>query len=147
MDSHKLENVIFLQSNLFEKVPTTSNFDVIVSNPPYISQSDWEQLSPEVKKWEDKKALVSEENGMQMHRKIITHAKSYFRKREKDTTGIHTNILHHKRPKVGIPLLLLEIGEMQADEVTKLLMGAKYKDIKVWKDLAERERWVTATIE
>lgn len=52
---NKIHNVEFIKSNCYTSIPRKYVFDLIVSNPPYISQTEWEILSPMVRKWEDKK--------------------------------------------------------------------------------------------
>jgi release factor glutamine methyltransferase len=45
--------------------------DIIVANPPYISENEWDQLEVTVKNFEPKIALVSEENGLKIGKKIF----------------------------------------------------------------------------
>ena len=68
-----------IQSDLFTALAHTKlTFDLIVSNPPYISSSEWDTLYPSVKKWEDHKALVAQNNGLEIIEKIIeTSTKLY----------------------------------------------------------------------
>ena len=43
------DRIEFLRSDLLEETPPAAQFDVIASNPPYVSQGEWEQLSPDVR--------------------------------------------------------------------------------------------------
>ena len=49
-------------------------FDVIVSNPPYISSRDWEQLMPEVRDHEPRLALDGGDDGLEAYRRIAVQA-------------------------------------------------------------------------
>ena len=55
-------NVKFLESNWFENV--SGVFDVIISNPPYLTRSEWECAQPEVKNHEPLSALVADNAGL-----------------------------------------------------------------------------------
>ncbi len=69
--------IIFLKGSYFQ--PFIENniekADIIVSNPPYVSQKDWEMLPEEVKSFEPKVALDGGSDGLQHTRKIVQHAK------------------------------------------------------------------------
>ena len=61
-------------------------FDLIVSNPPYVSENDYESLEPELKNYEPKIALTDNSNGISFYKRIIEvsdqilgkHGKIYF---------------------------------------------------------------------
>jgi len=53
------------------------SFDLIVSNPPYLTQREWESSEPEVRDHEPKEALVSGIDGLDDLRKILLHAKGF----------------------------------------------------------------------
>ncbi|KAI9256693.1 S-adenosyl-L-methionine-dependent methyltransferase [Sporodiniella umbellata] len=46
-------------------------FDLIVSNPPYVTHEEYKELTPDVKQWEDKRALVADDQGTRIHRQLI----------------------------------------------------------------------------
>ena len=114
--------VEIIESDLFEKIPSDRRFDVIVSNPPYIKDSVIETLEPEVKTFEPKIALSGGEDGLAVYRRIIAKAPAY------------------------APLLFLEIGYDQAEELRELLSGAGYTDIKVIKDYGGNDRVIFGKI-
>lgn len=66
-------SVELLRSDWFENVAGT--FDVIVSNPPYLTQSEWESAQPEVRDREPKTALVAENDGLADLEKILRGAR------------------------------------------------------------------------
>ena len=97
-------------------------FDVIVSNPPYLSENEWESSEPEVKQFDPKVALVSGNQGINDLIKVI-----------KESTK-HLN-------KGG--LLALEIGLGQKEILEKEINKFFY-EIEVVKDFSGRERFIFA---
>lgn len=113
------KDAVFMQSNLFEKVE--GKFDMIVSNPPYIPSDVIPTLMEEVKTYEPMSALDGKEDGLYFYREIVKQA------------GEHLN-------RGG--KLFFEIGCEQAEDVSKLLADAGYKEVQVVKDLAGLDRVV-----
>ena len=113
----------FLQSNLFEQVE--GQFDVIVSNPPYIASNVIPELMPEVREYEPMLALDGKEDGLFFYRTIISQAKEYL---------------------VEDGTILFEIGHDQGEAVATLLEQAGYENIVVKKDYAGLDRIVRAVV-
>ena len=59
---NNIKNVTFLESNIFKRLPADIKFDIIISNPPYITEHAWQNLEKTVKNWEDKGALAAEKD-------------------------------------------------------------------------------------
>lgn len=120
-ENAKLNNVnaMFERSDLFETV--TDTFDVIVSNPPYIPTEVIGGLMPEVAVYEPVQALDGKEDGLHFYRRIVADASKHLNPGGK---------------------LLFEIGHDQGEAVSKLMLNAGYKDVKVIKDLAGNDRVV-----
>ncbi len=121
-------NVSFLLSNLFETLKETKSmeekkFDVIISNPPYISKDEYEKLMPEVKKYEPKNALTDLADGLSFYEKISKEAGKYL-----DENGY----------------LVYEIGYNQAKEVSKILKENKFSLVSVVKDYGRNDRVIIA---
>ncbi len=75
---HKVKNRLkLIKSNLFEKLKGY-RFDFIVSNPPYISEEEYESLQREVKK-EPVEALIAGKGGIEFYEKIITQSKDFLK--------------------------------------------------------------------
>lgn len=73
-----VENQIsFLSGNLFQ--PVSGKFDVIVSNPPYISHEEYNHLPLEVRGFEPKSALLAGTDGTEFHREIIREGSLYLK--------------------------------------------------------------------
>lgn len=120
-ENAKLNNVnaAFERSDLFEEV--TEQFDVIVSNPPYIPTDVIGGLMPEVAVYEPLQALDGKEDGLYFYRKMLKDAAKYLKPNGK---------------------LLFEIGHDQGEAVSSLMREAGYKDVRVIKDLACNDRVV-----
>lgn len=110
-------DVTLLQSDLFNEV--TGTFDMIVSNPPYIRTAVIETLEPEVREHEPMLALDGMEDGLHFYRRITEEAGSYL---------------------VPGGYLIFEIGHDQGKDVSELMNGHGYSDVRVIKDLAGLDR-------
>lgn len=64
----------FYLGNWFDDLD--NKFDLIVSNPPYISVNDYELLDPEVRIWEPKLALTSGKDGLEAYKSIASGARA-----------------------------------------------------------------------
>ncbi|MBO4349833.1 MAG: peptide chain release factor N(5)-glutamine methyltransferase [Proteobacteria bacterium] len=106
-------NVQFIESDLFARI-SEDQFDLIVSNPPYITTSEMTQLSPEVHK-EPVIALEAGADGLDIYRHLIPES--------------------YKRLKPG-GALMLEMGCTQQNDITELLKSAGFKQIRMFKDYA-----------
>lgn len=74
---HGAVGLIFLEGDLLDPLKNTDlmgKVDVIVSNPPYVSQLEWEVLPPQIRDHEPKQALVPGESGLEMIRRLIGEA-------------------------------------------------------------------------
>lgn len=118
-------DVSFIESDLWEGVQ--GEYDLIVSNPPYITDNEMLTLMPEVLEHEPELALRGGKNGLDYYCRIIREASDYLA-----ANGI----------------IMFEIGCGQADEVSELLVANGYTDIKVEKDLAGLDRvvWGVRTV-
>jgi release factor glutamine methyltransferase len=101
-----------------------ASFDLVVSNPPYIASDEIETLDPEVKDHEPRLALDGGPDGLDAYRLLAPEA------------------LRVLRPD---GLLAFEIGHTQAAAVSEILKAAGAEDIRVHRDLATRDRVVTAS--
>ncbi|PID27780.1 MAG: protein-(glutamine-N5) methyltransferase, release factor-specific [Candidatus Cloacimonadota bacterium] len=109
----------FLSGDIFPDEKT--RFDVIVSNPPYISNKDYENLEPEIKRYEPKSALVAEENGLFFYKKILEKAEDYLNEK-------------------GI--IYFEIGENQAKEIRKEAVKNGFSFCETYPDLNGFDRYM-----
>jgi release factor glutamine methyltransferase len=68
------EGIDFIQSDLLAAVPAERRFDFVVSNPPYVSAAEWEALSPDVRNYEPRLALVAGPLGTEIIARLIPQA-------------------------------------------------------------------------
>ncbi len=68
------DRIEFLLSDLLAAIPLAEPLDVIASNPPYVSQSEWGQLPPDVRNYEPQSALVGGETGSETIARLIPQA-------------------------------------------------------------------------
>lgn len=71
------ERISFLHGNLFE--PVSGKFDIIVSNPPYISEEEFERLPVEIRNFEPKGALLAGPDGTEFHYDLIREGGHYLK--------------------------------------------------------------------
>ena len=110
----------FVESDLFTQFEQ-EQFDVIVSNPPYIASAVIETLEPEVRLHEPIGALDGTEDGLYFYRKIVTDSKRFLKKGG---------------------ALLFEIGHDQGEAVAELMKAAGFTGVCVKKDYAGLDRVV-----
>ena len=79
---HEMSTITFEKGSLvapLEKLGLQKKFDFIVSNPPYVSEGEWQALPEEIKNQEPKRALVPGESGFEIIEKLILEAPEYLR--------------------------------------------------------------------
>ena len=75
---NNVSNLKFLKSDVFQHV-REKNYDLIVSNPPYIPVEEYNELMPEVKKYEPKMALTDGGAGYSFYKKISEESVNYLK--------------------------------------------------------------------
>ncbi len=113
------KQIHFQKSDLFSSIKPGAQWDVIVSNPPYIPKKELNGLSPEVK-CDPRLALDGGKNGLQIIEKILDEAPRYLKKGG---------------------FLLMEIGAGQSKALRKILKdSSNYKNLEFIKDFNGIER-------
>ncbi len=115
-----VKNIKFLKSNLFENVEFRE-FNMIISNPPYISFNEVGIMSDDTLLHEPSDALFAENDGLYFYYKICQNALDYL---------------------ADSGYLLFEIGYKQGNNVAKIMTSSGFKNVKVIKDLAGLNRVV-----
>ena len=113
--------ISFLCGDLF--TPVRGSFDIIISNPPYISEIEFTLLAPEVRKYEPRRALVSGSEGTEFHRRLVEGARPFLTRRG---------------------WLAMELGVGQRGALEKMLYKSGYCDIVFYRDYAGIDRAVLA---
>lgn len=118
-----LEEVGFRFGDLLEPVEGET-FDLVLSNPPYLTEAEWLRTEPEVRDWEPRVAMVARESGLAVIRRLIS--------------GLDAVL--SPGGWVG-----LEVGSTQAGRVADLMEGQPgLRGVQVHDDLAGRRRYVFA---
>lgn len=118
------DRVTFVEGDLLSPLPPDERFDVVVSNPPYVSRAELAVLSPEVRNHEPHLALIAGETGTEVIARLIPQAA------ERLLPG---------------GWLIMEISPMIETPVRKLLTAdGQWEAIRVVKDLAQLARVVEA---
>lgn len=72
---NEAEKIVFIQSDLFENFEY-EKFDIIVSNPPYVTEEEYSKAAPELK-YEPKTALTAGEDGLFFYDMIARHSRNF----------------------------------------------------------------------
>ncbi len=131
---NKVTNVIPLSSDLFNDLDPDIRFDIIVSNPPYIPSQEWHSLDTTVTAWEDRDALIADDNGLAIIKKIIKDAPRFIK---------NNNDLE----KRAVAQIIIEIDHTQGHLVQQLMQAAHYNNSSVHKDLEGKDRTVSARVD
>ncbi|MCX6117372.1 MAG: peptide chain release factor N(5)-glutamine methyltransferase [Proteobacteria bacterium] len=118
-------NVDFAIQNVFDEVMPGSQFDLVVSNPPYIVPSDRKNLSPSVALFEPSLALFDDRmecDGLSFYRRIAE---------------VSQFVLKAKGAFV------VECGLGQANDVKSIFLNAGFKELTITKDLSGIDRVVS----
>ena len=117
------ENVKFERMDVFGSVESGIGipFDLLVSNPPYVSASEWNELQPEVRLFEPQGAVSDQGDGFKYYRRLAQVAPLLL------------------RPNGSV---VMEVGAGQAKQVEDIFKGSGFTDLQVVPDLQEVERVV-----
>jgi release factor glutamine methyltransferase len=85
------ERVTFLESNWFAKIK--GPYDIIASNPPYLTEEEWETADPEVRDREPRNALVAPKDGLADLETILRQAPTHLA--PGGLVALETGIAHH----------------------------------------------------
>ena len=114
-------DISFCKGDLFEAINGDLRFDCVISNPPYVTEDEYKELTLEVRDNEPKLALTAGAEGLDIYERLVPEA--FHRLKE----GGH---------------LVMEMGCSQGIALTALMKDAGYKNIRVIKDLAGLDRAV-----
>jgi release factor glutamine methyltransferase len=116
-----LHNLTLRHSDLFDQIEATA-LDLITCNPPYIPAAEIAGLAPDIRNFEPRLALDGGDDGLQIIRRIVTHAKPFL-----SPGGV----------------LAMEVGAGQASAVSALFEAAQYSEIERQRDYGGHERVVS----
>lgn len=118
------DRITFQQSDLLASVAPDRSIDIIVSNPPYVSDAEYEQLGPTVRDHEPKLALVAGPTGTELIERLLGEAADRLRSGGQ---------------------IIIELSPMIADQCAELVKQiGHYEEPKFVKDLAGHRRVISA---
>jgi release factor glutamine methyltransferase len=117
------ERINFSLGDGFAALPPDFQFDLIVSNPPYIASAEIATLEPEVKDFDPRAALDGGVDGLDFYRRLAREAKNFLKPDGK---------------------IMVEFGDGQAAAISEIFRAEKWRVEAVEKDFSGRERILIA---
>ncbi len=116
------ERITFIEIDVLNtSLAVNTKFDIIVSNPPYVSQKEFSSLQKEIVSHEPDFAVTDFSDGLTFYRKIIVSAKTLLNENGK---------------------IFFEVGAGQAEEVKSIFKENNFSSMQIWKDYGGIERVV-----
>jgi release factor glutamine methyltransferase len=119
------KRIEFLPGDGLAALPQERQYDLIVSNPPYIASAEIETLEPEVRDFDPRTALDGGADGLDFYRLLAAQAKPFLKPHGK---------------------IMLEFGDGQAEAIRKIFENEKWIVEEIKSDYAQRPRILVAKI-
>ena len=119
------ERIQLLQGDGFAALVNEAQFDLLISNPPYIASAEIETLEPEVKDFDPRGALDGGADGLDFYRRLAAEAKPFLKPDGK---------------------IMVEFGDGQADNIKKIFEDEKWIVEAVQADYSQRARILVARV-
>lgn len=120
------EKISFVKEDIFNDLSENfSNFNIIVSNPPYVSSEDYNRLELELRLYEPQIALTDRSDGLTFYKRISEQSKFLLKQKGK---------------------IFFEIGFGQSDAVKKILAQRGFENIKIKKDYSGIDRIISGEL-
>ena len=123
LQNQVVERTKFLLGDGFAALKGKTQFDLIISNPPYIASAEIATLEPEVKDFDPRGALDGGTDGLDFYRRLATEAKPFLKPDGK---------------------IMVEFGDGQADDIQKIFEAEKWLVEAVQADYHQRARILVA---
>jgi len=117
------ERIEFLAGDGFAALGGVREFDLIISNPPYIPSAEIATLEPEVRDFDPRAALDGGADGLDFYRRLATQAPGFLQADGR---------------------IMLEFGDGQAEEIRAIFTGEKWIVEAVREDYSQRPRILIA---
>lgn len=118
------DRIEFFNHNILtDTLPENRTINMIISNPPYITESEWHTLPREVRDFEPEFALTDHLNGLTFYKRIC-------------------DLASHLNPDI----IILELSGTQFDNIIKLTKNANFKDIDILNDMNAIPRILDITV-
>lgn len=116
------QRITFLEADVLNStLQLGEKLDIIVSNPPYVSQKEYASLQKEIVAHEPDYAVTDFSDGLTFYRKIIETSPKYLNENAK---------------------IFFEVGEGQAEQVKLIFESNNFSSVQIWKDYANINRVV-----
>jgi release factor glutamine methyltransferase len=115
----------FILSDINHFTHDTTPFDLIISNPPYISADEYSTLQKEITDYEPSIALTDSNDGLEFYRTIASKSNSLLKSSGK---------------------IFLETGQGQFEDVRKILQNYQFHNIEIVKDYQQIERVISGEL-
>ena len=116
---HRLTDRVALVASDWSAALDLRHFDLVVANPPYLTDVEWAESLPDVRHWEPRQALIADRSGLADYQVLAA-------------------LLHGLQPGCAV---VLEIGAGQGAEVSELFRPL-LADVAIHQDLAGHDRVV-----
>lgn len=122
-EAHGVEQrITFLEADVLSStLQLDEKLDIIVSNPPYVSQKEFASLQKEIVAYEPDYAVTDFSDGLTFYRRIIESSPKYLNENGK---------------------IFFEVGEGQSEQVKSLFETHKFSSVQIWKDYSNINRVV-----
>ncbi|MDR1926996.1 MAG: peptide chain release factor N(5)-glutamine methyltransferase [Endomicrobium sp.] len=117
-------NINFIESNIFNDIGD-KKFDIVISNPPYISETEYNSLEPEIG-YEPKIALTAKDDGLFFYKEIVSKSSHYL-----NNDGF----------------IIVELNANKSDEIKQIFLDNLYIDVEIINDYAGLPRILKAKID
>ncbi len=108
------DKIKFIKADIFDNnLNLNEKYDLIVSNPPYVSHEEFLTLQKEIINFEPHNAVTDYEDGLKFYKRISCLSKTLLKPRGK---------------------LFFEVGKEQSESIKNILLQESYSEIKSWKD-------------
>lgn len=116
--------VTWLQQDIEKEMLSTPSFDIVIANPPYVLESEMEEMRNNVKKHEPSQALfVADKDALRYYRALLERCKTILRAQG---------------------WVYFEINEQKGPELEALLKDYHYSEIQLKKDIFGKDRMIKA---
>ncbi len=121
-----VDGINFINQNICNGfVPPSGKYDVIVSNPPYITKEDYQNLQKEILLYEPKSALTDDKDGLEYYKSIVKFSANNLKQNGK---------------------LFFELGIGQVKEVEEILQKSGFNNIEIQKDYQQIDRVISGEL-
>jgi release factor glutamine methyltransferase len=117
------DRISLVRSDLYGSLSEGERYEVIVSNPPYVREADWETLEPEIRDHEPREALAGGADGLEVIRRVLAGAPA-------------------RLEELGV--VMVEVGMGQSAEAAACARSAGFGRVETVRDCGSIERFVVA---